>query len=154
MVPSARTIPRRHSRDSQHAPQQLIDVSQTPITNNPQTNYILKFSLRIDDIEDNPELRRGFPSTHTVFGIPQTINTANLVMFKALKVASTLSPAAMTLVTDRIIEAHLGQGMDLHWTRQTELPSEKEYFAMVDGSKLSIRVSCVEVACKLSVTTS
>lgn len=56
-------------------------------------------------------------------------------MFKALKAAECLSPAAVTIFTDRIIEGHIGQGMDLRWTQQTEIPTEEEYFAMVDGSK-------------------
>ena len=52
-------------------------------------------SCRIDDIEDNSLLRRGFPATHTVFGIAQTINSANLLLIKALKAAESLSPAAV-----------------------------------------------------------
>ena len=44
-------------------------------------------SCRIDDIEDNSLLRRGFPATHTVFRIAQTINSANMLLIKALKAA-------------------------------------------------------------------
>lgn len=57
-------------------------------------------------------------------------------MFKAVKAAASLSPDAANILTDRIIEGHLGQGLDLQWTFHTELPTEEEYFAMVDGSKL------------------
>lgn len=37
----------------------------------------------MDDVEDDAELRRGLPVAHTVYGVPQTINTANYVYFLA-----------------------------------------------------------------------
>lgn len=80
-------------------------------------------------------LRRGLPATHTVFGMNQTINSANLLMFKAAKAAASLSLEAVNIFNDRIIEGHVGQGLDLHWTFHTKVPTEEEYFAMVDGSK-------------------
>ena len=40
---------------------------------------------RMDDVEDNSELRRGLPVAHTVYGVPQTINTANYVYFLAVQ---------------------------------------------------------------------
>ncbi|KAI6112009.1 farnesyltranstransferase [Pisolithus croceorrhizus] len=40
-------------------------------------------SLLVDDIEDNSELRRGRPVAHKIYGVPQTINTANYVYFLA-----------------------------------------------------------------------
>lgn len=55
-------------------------------------------------------------------------------MFKASKAAASLSPKAVEIFTDKIIEGHLGQGLDLHWTFHTQVPTEGEYFAMVDGS--------------------
>lgn len=38
----------------------------------------------MDDVEDNSELRRGIPVSHLVYGVPQTINTANYVYFLAM----------------------------------------------------------------------
>eukprot|EP00961_Rhodomonas_salina_P096354 1295864-Rhodomonas_salina.2 len=35
----------------------------------------------IDDIEDSSLLRRGTPVAHVVYGLPQTLNTANYVYF-------------------------------------------------------------------------
>lgn len=90
-------------------------------------------SLMLDDIEDNSPLRRGFPSTHIVFGVNQTINSANLLMMKALKAAESLSPLALRIFIERLIDGHLGQGLDLYWTHNTEIPTEEEYFTMVDG---------------------
>ncbi|KAG6860770.1 hypothetical protein C0995_007802 [Termitomyces sp. Mi166 len=40
-------------------------------------------SLLIDDIEDDSQLRRGQPVAHKIYGVPQTINTANYVFFLA-----------------------------------------------------------------------
>ncbi|KAJ9105247.1 hypothetical protein QFC21_001613 [Naganishia friedmannii] len=37
----------------------------------------------MDDVEDDSQLRRGIPVTHKIFGVPQTINTANYVYFQA-----------------------------------------------------------------------
>jgi geranylgeranyl pyrophosphate synthase len=75
------------------------------------------------------------PAAHTLYGVAQTINAANLSMFKALKLATSLSSAAVQIFTDSLIDEHIGQGMDLHWKFQTSIPSEGDYFAMVDGSK-------------------
>lgn len=91
--------------------------------------------LRLDDIEDNSPLRRGFPATHVVFGVNQTINSANLLMIKALKAAESLSPLAVRIFIERLVDGHIGQGLDLYWTHNTEIPTEEDYFTMVDGSK-------------------
>ena len=40
---------------------------------------------RIDDVEDGSTLRRGFPVAHSIFGVPQTINSANYIYFCALR---------------------------------------------------------------------
>jgi geranylgeranyl diphosphate synthase, type III len=39
----------------------------------------------IDDVEDGSALRRGFPVAHSIYGVPQTINSANYVYFCALR---------------------------------------------------------------------
>ncbi|KAF5576189.1 geranylgeranyl diphosphate synthase [Fusarium pseudoanthophilum] len=72
-------------------------------------------SLIIDDFQDNSPLRRGKPSTHTVFGPAQAINTATYVIVKAI---------------DKIQE--IGQAMDLSWTANTTVPSIQEYLLMVN----------------------
>ena len=42
-------------------------------------------NARIDDVEDGSSLRRGFPVAHSIYGVPQTINSANYVYFCALR---------------------------------------------------------------------
>ena len=46
--------------------------------------------IRLDDIEDGSELRRGYPSTHSVFGVPQTINAGSFAIVDALTKASKM----------------------------------------------------------------
>lgn len=59
---------------------------------------------RLDDIEDCSPLRRGFPATHIVFGISQTINSANMLLFKALNAVQSISPAAVRIFTGMDME--------------------------------------------------
>ncbi|KAI1771877.1 isoprenoid synthase domain-containing protein [Hypoxylon cercidicola] len=102
-------------------------------------------SLMLDDIEDNSLLRRGFPATHVVFGVNQTINSANLLIFKALKAAESLSPLAVRIFIERLIDGHIGQGLDLYWTHNTEIPTEEDYFTMVDGKTGSLFILLAEL---------
>jgi geranylgeranyl diphosphate synthase type 3 len=46
----------------------------------------------MDDVEDNSDLRRGVPVAHQVYGVPQTINTANYVYFLAFDELLKLRP--------------------------------------------------------------
>ncbi|WWC69781.1 uncharacterized protein I206_103724 [Kwoniella pini CBS 10737] len=106
-------------------------------------------SLLMDDVEDNSELRRGLPVAHTIYGIPQTINTANYVYFLAMQDLLTLRKTDLSLdnqekgkekevdvvglVTDELLHLHRGQGLDLFWRDTLTCPTEKEYVDMVLG---------------------
>lgn len=46
----------------------------------------------MDDVEDNSDLRRGIPVAHKIYGIPQTINTANYVYFQVFSLIFSLGP--------------------------------------------------------------
>ena len=39
----------------------------------------------MDDVEDSSDLRRGIPVAHKIYGVPQTINSANYVYFLAMQ---------------------------------------------------------------------
>lgn len=90
-------------------------------------------SLLIDDIQDNSELRRGFPVAHHIFGVAQTINSANYVYFSALQELLKLSNpmAVIPIFTEELINLHRGQGMDLFWRDALICPSEEDYLEMV-----------------------
>jgi geranylgeranyl diphosphate synthase, type III len=71
-------------------------------------------SLLIDDIEDNSKLRRGNPVAHSIFGVPNVINTANYVYFLALEKCQHLdNPQAMKVFVGELLNLHRGQGHDI-----------------------------------------
>ncbi|KAJ6611701.1 isoprenoid synthase domain-containing protein [Mycena sp. CBHHK59/15] len=98
-------------------------------------------SLMIDDIEDDSQLRRGQPVTHRIYGIPQTINTANYVYFLAYQELLALSGDAASpsqvelvgIITSELISLHRGQGLEILWRDSLTCPSEDEYVAMVNN---------------------
>jgi len=51
-------------------------------------------SLLMDDVEDSSVLRRGQPVAHLIYGVPQTINTANYVYFLAYQELLKLRPSS------------------------------------------------------------
>jgi len=103
---------------------------------------------RIDDIEDNSQLRRGRPVAHKIYGVPQTINSANYVYFLAfheilaLKAQEHRSDEVQIrlysesdmdqIVTTELLNLHRGQGLDLLWRDSLRCPTEDEYIAMVN----------------------
>lgn len=99
----------------------------------------------MDDVEDNSDLRRGVPVAHQVYGVPQTINTANYVYFLAfdellkLRTHGKGKDAAPTdmvaMVNDELLNLHRGQGMDLFWRDSLTCPTEDEYVQMTLGSE-------------------
>jgi geranylgeranyl diphosphate synthase type I len=81
-------------------------------------------TLIIDDIEDNATTRRGEPCIHTRYGLDVAINAANtLYVLPASLYAShphltdgqRLAFYRMTL--DGFVRGHLGQALDIYWTK-------------------------------------
>lgn len=63
---------------------------------------------RLDDIEDGSPIRRGKPSTHSIFGVAQTINSSNYVILDALKEISKLnSPVCLRIFMGKEIYLHI-----------------------------------------------
>jgi geranylgeranyl diphosphate synthase type 3 len=92
-------------------------------------------SLLIDDVQDSSELRRGFPVAHSIFGIAQTINSANYVYFLALHELQKLrNCSVISIFTEELMNLHRGQGMDLFWRETLTCPTEEDYLEMV-GNK-------------------
>lgn len=88
-------------------------------------------SLLIDDIEDNSVLRRGLPVAHSIYGIANTINTANYVFFLALEQIQALNHNDATKIyTQQMLELHRGQGMEIYWRENLICPTESEYKLM------------------------
>ncbi|KAK0387265.1 hypothetical protein NLU13_5578 [Sarocladium strictum] len=92
-------------------------------------------SLLVDDVQDSSELRRGFPVAHNIFGVAQTINSANYIYFVALQELQKLNnPLAVSMFAEELVNLHRGQGMDLFWRDTLTCPSEDDYLEMV-GNK-------------------
>eukprot|EP00051_Salpingoeca_urceolata_P016347 m.216453 g.216453 ORF g.216453 m.216453 type:complete len:318 (-) comp18654_c2_seq12:3169-4122(-) len=97
------------------------------------TKMLHNASLMIDDIEDNSKLRRGIPAVHTVYGMAQTINSANYVYFNCMEmvVKELTEPAAVQAFTEQLLELHRGQGLDIFWRDTVQCPTEEQYCRMV-----------------------
>lgn len=92
-------------------------------------------SLLVDDVQDSSELRRGYPVAHHIFGVPQTINSANYMYFVAVQELLKLgNQQALQTFADELVNLHRGQGMDLFWRDTLTCPSEEDYLEMV-GNK-------------------
>ncbi|KAF2011310.1 terpenoid synthase [Aaosphaeria arxii CBS 175.79] len=91
-------------------------------------------SLLVDDVEDSSVLRRGIPVANSIFGVAQTINSANYVYFKALQdLALMNNPKVIQIYTEELLNLHRGQGMDLYWRDSLTCPSEADYLEMVSN---------------------
>jgi len=105
-------------------------------------------SLMVDDIEDGAQLRRGQPVAHRIYGVPQTINTANYVYFLAYKELAILRDHGSEqagarvvankdldlVVTEELLSLHRGQGLEIFWRDSLQCPTEEEYISMVNNS--------------------
>ncbi|TLD19141.1 hypothetical protein PspLS_09762 [Pyricularia sp. CBS 133598] len=112
---------------------------------------IHNMSLMLDDVEDNSPLRRAAPSTHNVFGIPQTVNSATYMIIDVIGRASKLdNPRLLPVVIDEMKNLVAGQGLDLYWTTAMSPPTVQEYLEMVDGKTggLFRMISRLLIACQ------
>jgi geranylgeranyl diphosphate synthase, type III len=115
-------------------------------------------------VEDSSSLRRGFPVAHSIYGVPQTINSANYIYFCALRELERLNnpqlfkifygtaKCSRKLTLDELINLHRGQGMDLFWRDTLTCPTEEEYIEMVNnktGGLLRLAVKLMQ-ACSSS----
>jgi geranylgeranyl diphosphate synthase type 3 len=111
----------------------------------------------VDDVEDSSILRRGIPVAHSIFGTPQTINSANYVYFKALQDLLLMNnPKLVEIFTEELLNLHRGQGMDLYWRDSLTCPSEADYLEMVGNKtgglfRLAIKLMQAESAVNVYV---
>ncbi|KAL7317484.1 hypothetical protein PS15m_003838 [Mucor circinelloides] len=111
-----------------HVPKDVLSVINKII------GMLHNASLMIDDVQDDSDLRRGVPVAHHIYGVPQTINTANYVIFLALQEVMKLNiPSMMQVCTEELINLHRGQGIELYWRDSLTCPTEEEYIDMVNN---------------------
>ncbi|KAL9010161.1 MAG: hypothetical protein Q9180_009324, partial [Flavoplaca navasiana] len=89
----------------------------------------------VDDIQDDSSLRRGKPAAHTVYGIAQTINSANHAYFLAQRELLNLGEAStmVEIFNEELVNLHRGQGMDIYWRDTMKTPTEDEYLLMISN---------------------
>lgn len=110
------------------------------------TGKLHNASLLIDDIEDNSQLRRGVPCAHLIFGVPNTINSANYVYFEAMKDCLQLNcPDAINVFIEELLMLHKGQGMDIYWRDNSICPTEQEYIEMVQNKTGGLFRLCIRM---------
>ncbi|KAI8390084.1 geranylgeranyl pyrophosphate synthase [Blakeslea trispora] len=112
-------------------------------------------SLMIDDVQDDSDLRRGVPVAHHIYGVPQTINTANYVIFTALQEVMKLNhPEMMNVCIEELTNLHKGQGIELYWRDSLTCPTEEEYIDMVNNKTsglLRLAVRLMQAASKSEI---
>ena len=127
-------------RWTSHRSRRSIGLSRCYIThpfctypNQIQYHYSKVNTFRIDDIQDNSQLRRGFPVAHHVFGSARTINSANYAYFLAQQELFSLPnwPEAIRIFSEELLNLHRGQGMELFWRDTLTVPTETEYYDMI-----------------------
>lgn len=112
-----------------NVPQESLDIITKVV------GMLHESSLLVDDVQDSSELRRGFPVAHAIFGVAQTINSANYIYFIALQELQKLqNPDAISVFSEELVNLHRGQGMDLFWRDTLTCPTEEDYLEMV-GNK-------------------
>ncbi|BCR21752.1 polyprenyl synthetase family protein [Borrelia sp. HM] len=95
-------------------------------------------SLIIDDIEDGSTKRRGKPAVHLIYGLDNSINTANLLYFLPVKLIQTsnLKTKQKLLIYENFFTTlsnlHLGQGIDIAFHNETYIPNIEEYISLVE----------------------
>lgn len=126
------------------------------------TNELHNSSLIIDDIQDGSLKRRETDCAHIVYGMPVSLSSAYLNIFKVLSdksnnnnemlidtnkfrqldIYSNLDDVQIKqLVNYKCLQnmlknaylAHLGQAMDIYWANNKVIPSEEEYYFMINA---------------------
>jgi geranylgeranyl pyrophosphate synthase len=91
-------------------------------------------SLLLDDLQDHSPLRRGKPSTHIIYGMEQTVNSATMLFVDAVIQLQKLNcPRILRIFTEDVRKLFIGQSYDILWTRELLCPTVTEYLQMVDG---------------------
>ncbi|CEN60522.1 hypothetical protein ASPCAL02958 [Aspergillus calidoustus] len=119
-----------------------------------QTCVLFKLTCRghrLDDIQDASCLRRGRPAAHEIFGVGQTVNSACFHINNALRLVQHLSSSAVLIFSEQMARMYTGQGHDIFWATHRTIPTEEEYFRMVDGS-MYFRSLTVDLAHKRKET--
>ncbi|MCJ1479456.1 geranylgeranyl pyrophosphate synthetase [Lambiella insularis] len=72
---------------------------------------------------------------HIVFGVAQSINSANYAYFQAQRELLELPNAlqAVHIFIEELLNLHRGQGIELFWRDTATVPTEEEYLLMISN---------------------
>jgi geranylgeranyl diphosphate synthase type I len=115
------------------------------------------FSLIHDDIQDHSRLRRGRPTLWVRWGVPQAINTGDLMFtlahFSMFDLLPSTSPERILAAEQTLLRAcvHLtrGQHLDLAF-EQREAVTLEEYWDMIAGKTAALLAACAEIGALLA----
>jgi geranylgeranyl diphosphate synthase, type I len=107
------------------------------------------FSLIHDDIEDNSPLRRGRPTLWKNWGVPQAVNTGDVLFTLAhialLRLSENSTPQTVLEATRTLLVTCLaltqGQYLDISYEDKRTLPLEA-YWPMIQGKTASLISAC------------
>ena len=113
---------------------------------------IHNFSLIHDDIEDSSPLRRGRKTLWRLWGVPQALNSGDLLFTIAhlalLEEANQFSPStlleATRLVHQTCIMLTQGQYLDMYFETQEQITLE-QYWTMIEGKTAALIKCCTEL---------
>ena len=107
------------------------------------------FSLIHDDIQDQSVSRRGRPTVWVKWGMPQAINTGDLMFTLAYQALQMLKPVEVALQATQILSRTCirlteGQYLDLSYETRKDLPLES-YRLMIGGKTAALLSACCEL---------
>ena len=102
------------------------------------------FTLVHDDIMDNADIRRGFPTVHTLYGTNAGILAGDVMLAYAYRyltdVPAQFIPSLISVFNNTAIEIFEGQQMDMDFEKRTDVV-EDEYLKMIEF-KTSVLLGC------------
>jgi geranylgeranyl diphosphate synthase type 3 len=126
-----------------------FNISNEDIENiNNLINVLHNASLVIDDIEDNSVVRRNKECAHKIYGIPLSLNSAYLTVFKILNEMNKDTLYSNTLkhkIIENIYLTHVGQGMDIYYTKTKTIPTLDDYYKMIEYKTGMLFLSMLEL---------
>ena len=113
---------------------------------------IHNFSLIHDDIQDNSELRRGRPTIWKLWGVPQAINTGDMMFTLAqkailkLKETTSLSTTvqASFILQDSCLQLTQGQYLDMSYESRDAMEIGS-YWKMIEGKTAALLAASTEL---------
>ena len=119
--------------------QNLLMNEGNPLTKRIVTdiNLLHNSSLIIDDIQDESIKRRGRDAAHIKHGTATCINSAYLQCFSLLNNIDKNYPCEISNSVKDIYHKyfelmHIGQGLDIEWTKNAIIPTTAEFDVMMD----------------------